>query len=138
VMGQHGHFKNPSLPAGAPGRATALVTAPCHFRRRGLSSWGVKSPRPSFADQGGDSLPQTHQWSELPDKRIAAVLQVEFEPLGRKYGRTCRRPARPSCKRHGGVLEQEDSANPPVDVRGNPKAFLVAADEKCRNCLIDD
>ena len=47
-------------------------------------------------------------------------------------------PTLPSCKRHGGVLEQENSANPPVDVTGNPKTFLVAADEKCRNRLVDD
>jgi len=99
---------------------------------------GVKNPRPSFADQGGDSLPQTHQWPELPDQRIAAVFQVEFEPLGGKYSCACCRPALPSCKRHGRVLEQEDSANPPVDVTGDPKTFLVTADEKCRNRLIDD
>ena len=99
---------------------------------------GRDSRRTSFAHQGGYSLPQAHQGSEVRGKRIAAVLQVEFEPLGGKYGCACGRPALPSCKRHGGVLEQEDSANPPVDVTGNPKTFLVAADEKRRNRLIDD
>jgi hypothetical protein len=35
-------------------------------------------------------------------------------------------------------LEQENSAGLPLDVAGEPKAVLVAADEKCRNRLIDD
>jgi hypothetical protein len=43
-----------------------------------------------------------------------------------------------SCKGQGGVLKQENSANLSIDVAGDPKAFLVAADEKRRDRFIDD
>ena len=43
-----------------------------------------------------------------------------------------------SCKRQCGALEQENSADLPVDVAGDPKAFLVAADEERRDRLADD
>jgi hypothetical protein len=56
-----------------------------------------------FADQAGYSPPKTHrkahQRCKVRDKSIAVVFQVEFEPPGRKYGCTPRRPAIPSCKR---------------------------------------
>jgi len=42
------------------------------------------------------------------------------------------------AKRQGGVLQQENSADPSLAVTGDPKTFLVAADEKCRDRLIDD
>jgi len=48
------------------------------------------------------------------------------------------RPAIPSCKRHSGVLEQENPADLSLDVTGDPEAFLVAADEECRDRLVDD
>src|ERR1700737_1080451 len=95
-----------------------------------------------FADEAGHSLPmahrKAHQRAKVPNKRIAFVFQVEFEPLGRKYGCTSRWPAIPFCKRQCGVLEQENSADLPVDVTGNPETFLVTADEKCRDRPVDD
>jgi hypothetical protein len=42
------------------------------------------------------------------------------------------------ANRQGGVLQQENSADPSLAVTGDPKTFLVAADEKCRDRLIDD
>src|SRR5450631_1657070 len=78
------------------------------------------------------------QRSKLRGKRIAFVFQVEFEPLVRKDCCASRRPAIPPGKRQGGVLQQENSADPPLGVTGDPKAFLVAADEKCRDRLIED
>jgi hypothetical protein len=78
------------------------------------------------------------QRSKLRGKRIAFVFQVEFEPLGRKDGCASRRPAIPPGKRQSGVLQQENSADPPLGVTRDPKTFLVAADEKCRDRLIDD
>src|SRR5258706_6444105 len=96
-----------------------------------------------YSGNEGDHSPPTrfcglHQPSQLHGKRIAFVFQVEFESLGRKDGCASRRPAIPSCKRQGGVLEQENSADLPLDVTGDPKTFLVAADEKCRDRVVDD
>jgi hypothetical protein len=74
-----------------------------------FSSEYVKNFQPEFdrfrhfADEAGHSLPmahrKAHQRSKVPNKRIAFVFQVEFEPLGRKYGCTSRRPAIGFCKR---------------------------------------
>jgi len=95
-----------------------------------------------FADEGGSLPPmgrrQTHQRSEVRDKRIAVVFEVKFEPLGRKYCCASRRPPVLSCKRQCGALKQKNSADLPVGVAGNPEAFLVAADEKCGDRLVDD
>jgi hypothetical protein len=113
-----------------------------------LGSKDVKILQPAFdrfrhlADEAGHPLPGTpckaHQRAKMHDKRIAFVFQVELEPLGREYGRTSRWPAIPSCKRHCGVLEQENSADLPVRIAGHPKAFLVAADEERRDRVADD
>src|SRR5216684_9130071 len=78
------------------------------------------------------------QRSKVRDKRIAFVFEVEFEPLGRKDGCTSRRPAVSPGKRQCGVLQQENSTNLPLGVTGDPEAFLVAANEECRDRLIDD
>jgi len=76
----------------------------------GFSSKDVKIFEPAsyrfghFADDGGSSPPmgsrQAHQRSEVRDKRIAAVFEVKFEPLGRKYRCTSHRLAVLSGKRH--------------------------------------
>src|SRR6476646_12152427 len=81
---------------------------------------------------------QTHQRSEVRDKRIAVVFEVKFEPLGRKYCCASRRSAILSCKRQCGALKQKNSADPPLDVTGNPEAVLVTADEKCGDRLVND
>src|SRR5450631_937188 len=81
---------------------------------------------------------QAHQQSNLHDQRIAAIVQVEFKTLGRINRGAPRRKAVLSCKRHRGAFEQENSADLTVGVAGHPKAFLVAADEKCRDGLTDD
>lgn len=116
--------------------------------RRRLHSKDVKTFEPAshrlghFADEGGSSLPmgrrQTHQRSEVRDNRIAVVFEVKFEPLGRKYCCASRRSAILSCKRQRGALKQKNSADPSFDVTGNPEAFLVTADEKCGDRLVDD
>src|SRR6478752_3578857 len=61
--------------------------------RRRLHSKDVQIFRPAcyrlgyFAEEDGSSSPmgrrQTHQRSEVGDKRIAAVFEAKFEPLGR-------------------------------------------------------
>src|ERR1700737_632308 len=43
-------------------------------------------------------------------------------------------PRRAQC----GCLQQENSADLPLGVTSGPEAFLVAADEECRDRLIDD
>jgi hypothetical protein len=95
-----------------------------------------------FSREDGDSPPtpprKAPQRCNVCHKRIALVFQVEFEPFGWKYGCASRRAAIPSCKRQSGVLQQEYPAGPPLDVTGNPEAFLVAADEKCRDRLADE
>src|ERR1700687_1337432 len=95
-----------------------------------------------FADEGGHSPPmaprQAHQRSKGGDKGIAPVFQVEFDRPGRKYRCTSCRLTILSCKRHSRVLKQEDSSDLPIYVAGNPEAFLVAADEKCRDLVADD
>src|SRR5258707_15865804 len=116
--------------------------------RRRLDSKDVKTFEPAsyrlghFADEGGISPPmgrrQTHQRSEARDNRIAVVFEVKFEPLGRKYCCASRRSAILSCKRQRGALKQKNSADPSFDVTGNPEAFLVTADEKCGDRLVDD
>jgi hypothetical protein len=77
----------------------------------GFSSKDVKIFEPAsyrlghFADEGDSPPPmgrrQTHQRSEVRCKRIAAVFEVKFEPLGRKYGCASCRPAIFSRKRQG-------------------------------------
>jgi hypothetical protein len=88
-------------------------------------------------DQGSHSLPGEHrkafQRSKLRDQRIARVLEIKLEPLGRMYRRVSRRQAVPSCKGQGGVLEQEKTPGLPLRIPGNPEAFLVATDEKLRD-----
>jgi hypothetical protein len=81
---------------------------------------------------------KAHHRRKVLDKSIAFVFEVEFEPPGRKYGCTPRRLAISSCKRQCGGLEQKNSADLAVDVTGDSKAFLVAADEKCRDRPVDD
>ncbi len=81
---------------------------------------------------------QAHQRSEVCDKRIAIIFEVKFEPLGRKYCCASCRSAILSRKRQCGALKQENSTDPPVDVTGNPETFLIAADEKCGDRLVDD
>ena len=95
-----------------------------------------------YANQAGHSPSATyrkpHQRSEICDKRVAIVLQVEFERLGRKDHCAPRRPVMPSRKRQRGPLEQENPANLTFGVTRHPKAMCVATDEKCRNRLADD
>src|ERR1700739_1201616 len=95
-----------------------------------------------LADQGNHSLPALHreadQWPKVHDQRIALVFQIEFEPLGWKYCGASQGPRMPSCKRQCRAFEQENPAELPLDVAGEPKAVLVAADKKCRDRLIDD
>jgi len=118
------------------------------------SSWGrfnseeARAFQPAFdsfhhlVDHGDHSLSKMHRRapprSKLHDKRIAPVFQVEFESLGRIYGCAPRRLAIAFRKRHRGVLEQENSADPSVDVAGDPKPFFVSADEKRRNSVAED
>jgi hypothetical protein len=114
----------------------------------GFNSRDVKIFEPAsyrlghFADEGGGSPSmgrrQTQQRPEVRDKRIAVVFEVKFEPLGRKYCCASSRSAILSCKRQGGVLKQKNSADSPFDVTGDPEAFLVTADEKCGDRLVDD
>src|SRR5712664_1991602 len=121
-------------------RRTLRLLSSCGDR---LALRNVKILQPAFdrfrhfADEGGHSLPMAHckmdQRPKVRDKRIALVLQVEFESLGRKDGCASCRLAIPSCKRQCGVLDQENSADLSLDVTGNPEAFLVAADEKRRD-----
>src|ERR1017187_1207334 len=95
----------------------------------------AKIAQPTFyrfrhsAEQTGHSQPKTHgkphPRSKMYDKRIAAVCQIEFEPLGRVYRCTSLRPAFVPCKRQRGSLKQEKSADPPFRIAGNPEAFLV-------------
>ena len=95
-----------------------------------------------FANEDGQLLPSAPRHapprSKSHDKRVASVFQVEFEPLGRKYGCTSCRLTVPSCEGRSGVLEQENAADLPIDVAGDPEPFLVAADEKRRDQLVDD
>jgi hypothetical protein len=72
------------------------------------------------------------------DERIASVFQIEFEPLGRKDGCPSRRLAIPPGKPTRRSSSAGNSADPSLAVTGDPKTFLVAADEKCRDRLIDD
>jgi hypothetical protein len=128
-IGVRNRFENPVPPA-ALIQGTSKIFEPTSYRLG------------HFADDGGSSPPmgrrQTHQRPEVGDKRIAVVFEVKFEPLGRKYCCASRGSAILSCKRQCGVLKQENSADPPFDVTGNPEAFLVTADEKCGDRLIDD
>src|SRR5258708_13170315 len=74
----------------------------------------------------------------MQDERIAVVFEIEFEPLRKENCGASGRPAVLSCKRACGVLEQEDTADLPLGITGNPKTFLVAADEKRGDRLVDD
>src|SRR5450631_1402671 len=75
---------------------------------------------------------------KLGDQRIAAVFEVEFEPLRRMDRCTSRRPAVPPGKGQRRVFEQEEPANSSADLAGDPEALPVAADEKCRNRFVED
>src|ERR1700731_340259 len=128
--------------------SVAAVVRPLRFKRREIDSKGVKIAQPAFdrlphsGDEGGYSPPRTlrkpQHGYEVHGKRITLVFQVEFDPTVRIDRCASSRPAIPSCKRHRGVLEQENSADLSLDVTGDPEAFLVAADEKCRDRVIDD
>jgi hypothetical protein len=95
-----------------------------------------------FADQRGDGLPTSRreldQQSKVPDKGIAAIFQVEFESFLWKYSGASRRLAVSSGKRQRRILKQKNPADLAFGITGNPKAFPVAADEKCRDGLVDD
>jgi hypothetical protein len=119
------------------------------FPARNLfNSERVKIPKSTFdrirrfVDEADDSPPNTdhevYERTEVHDKRIAPVIEVEFKPIGREYCGTACGLAVPLCKGERRALEQKNSANLSVDVTGNPEAFLVAADEKCRKRLVDD
>ena len=92
-------------------------------------------------DQGDHSLRgrmvRAHLRSKLRYKRIAAVFQVELEPLGREM------VAHPSAgcsslQTTGASSQQENSADPAPGVTCDPEALLVASYEKCRDRLADD
>ena len=118
------------------GRACASAWSYQKSFSRRLTASVILPMKAAFAHQG---LRQPHPTIQAcDDQRIAPVFEVEFEPLGRIYGRAPRSPAIPSRERQCGVFEQENSADLPVDVAGNPEAFHVAADEKCRDRLVDD
>jgi len=82
-----------------------------------------------------------HQALERPeiiDQRIALVFQIQFEQLGRKDGRATRRPGVPSREGYCRAFEQEEAADTSFAIARQPKAILVAADEKRRDRCVQD
>jgi hypothetical protein len=82
----------------------------------------------NFADSSGyspaSSYRKLHEPSELHDKRIAAVFDIEFESLGGEYRRAARRPALPLCESQCGALEQKNPAGPSLCIPRDQKPSL--------------
>jgi len=106
-------------------------------RSGSIRAWSLR-----HANKGSHSPPgvgrKAQQSAERRDQRIAPVFQIEFESLGWKYCRASPGAGMPPCKRQRGAFEQENSAALALDVAGEPEAVSVAADEKCRDRLVDD
>ena len=80
---------------------------------------------------GDGPLPQllrkAHQWPEIGDKRISAVLQIEFEPVGGEDRCASRRSTLRSCKRNCGSLAQEKATGLAAVAGGISEALVTTA-----------
>src|ERR1700722_1108817 len=95
-----------------------------------------------LADQGGRSLPRAHrkahQRSEARGEWIARVFDIELKTGLQKHGGAPGRPGVPMGKIQGGLPAPEYSAALSLSVPRDPKAMVIAADEKNRDRCVDD